>query len=388
MRKRGTTLLCHGLPSILVVLSLLMTVPGLAFSATGAPPRGSSQDKVLVKLNFDNGANGNLIPTPVDRDPVEQIAMLGKPPGTIVAGMVIGHWATKQIKFPISVSGPFACTLWADSQKGAKNAYFTIDIYKGTTLLEHYNTSRQTLGSDPVRYDISATLNVELAAGDTLSTSIYFFSDLVINPGTIIPQPAQATFLYGGGQYSSGISITTIPMIVNVPEPGVQDGVDFITFSAKVKEAFDADPSKMNYTLIITPPSGGTMKHLGKVNPQSTTEGLAFSLVWNYTKDNAKDGFYTITMDASYDGNTTFTNTSKYYVYIPRKAVTGFENTPMQPLIIGSVALAVIFIGFAVYYNRKKIFKNRYAGSKAGSKDKGPKARPKREKDEEADDED
>jgi hypothetical protein len=387
MRKLATSLLRLSLPSILVVFSLIMTVPGLAFSATGVPTRNSNQDMVLVKLSFDNGANGDLVPTSVVKDPVEQISMLGKPPGTVVAGIAIGHWATKQTKLPITVSGPLSCTLWADSQKGAKNAYFTVDLYKGTTLLKHYNTSRQTLGEDPVRYDISATLDIELAAGDTLSVSIFFFSDLVINAGTIIPQPAQATFLYGGGQYSSGISITTIPMIVTVQEPGVQDGVDFITFSAKVKEAFDADPSKMNFTFIITPPQGGNMKHMGKVNPQETSDGLTFSVVWNYTKDNAKDGFYTITMDVSYGGNTTpFTNTSKYYVYIPRKAVTGFENTPMQPLIIGSVALAVIFIGFAIYYNRKKIFKNRYAGSKASSKDKGPKAKPKREKDEEAED--
>ena len=317
---------------------------------TTAPP-----EKVPVKLYFNNGAMGDLVATPVNKETIEQTAMVGNHPP--VPAAPIGRWSTQQLKYSISLKGAFNCTFWADSEKGAKNAYFTIQVLRGTTALGIFNTTKLNLGQSPTRLDISEALDAELVSGDTLSVSVYFYADPI--PGIPFPQPAKGTFFFGGGHYTSSISITTQPLIVEVLKPEVNSAIEYIGFPAKVKEAFGADPSKMNYTMTITAPPGVKLNHLTPVDTQTTEDGLLFVIDWAFTKDNAKDGEYTVTMQASYDGNNTVTNTSKFFLVIPKEAVTDLSNTPTQPLIIIGALAGVGGVVIAVYLNRRKIFKGK-----------------------------
>jgi len=363
-----------------LLLSFVMLNPLLSGMALGGPhSRESTEENGPVDLYMNNGANGQLVPTPVGKETVEQINMVGSQPP--LPAIPVGRWTTAQINVPLSIQGPFSCTLWADSQKGAKNAYFVVDIYTGSTSLGRFNTSKIGLSMSPTRFDISGELNAELAAGDTLSATVYFYADWVVNPGSIIPQPAQATYLYGGSQYTSGVMITTLPIKVSVLQPAVENGVDYIVFSAKVKEAFDADSSKMFYNMTIQPPVGCEIAHTSKVDVRKTDEGLMFSVDWNYTKDKTENGDFIITMLASYDGNRTFTNTSTYYIKVPHKQVTGIEETPMQPLVLGSVGFGLILVSLAVYVNRKAIFKGRFASKKGPAKQRPKKVERSEEDD-------
>jgi hypothetical protein len=371
--------------ALALLICFFLTNPMLAGMALGIPPsRDATEYQGPVDLFLNNGANGQLIPTPVGKETAEQINMLGSQPP--VPAIPVGRWTTAQIKFPISISGPFSCTLWADSQKGAKNSYFVVDIYVGSTSLGRFNTSKKGLSMSPTRFDVSGELNAELATGGTLSATVYFYADWVVNPGSIFPQPAQATFLYGGGQYTSGIMVTTLPILVSVLKPAVENGVDYIVFSSKVKEAFDADLSKMFFNMTIEPPVGCEMAHTSKADVRKTEDGITFSVDWNYTKDKAVDGDFIVTMRASYDGNRTFTNTSTFNIKVPHKQVTGIEETPMQPLIMGSAGFGLVLVFLAVYVNRKTIFKGRYGTKKAlpkeqprtKAKEGGPKERPRK----------
>ena len=342
----------------LLVISLFCIFPWLPL-ATGSEVRdGTGQpDKVPVRLYFNNGAMGDLVATPVNKETIEQTTMVGNHPP--IPPVLLGRWSTQQLKYSLSVQGAFSCTLWADSEKGAKNAYFMVDILKGTTALGIFNTTKLNLGQSPTRLDISGTLDAELVSGDTLSVSVYFYADP--NAGVPLPTPAKGTFFFGGGQYTSGIRITTQPMMVEIQKPEVNSGIDYIGFPTLVKEAFGSDPSKMNYTMTITPPEGVKLKHLTPVETSTTSDGLLFVVDWEFTKDNAKDGEYTVSMTAGYDNNNTVTNTSKFFLKIPREAVTDLSNTPRQPLIIGGALAAVAGVLVVIYINRKKIFKGKAA---------------------------
>ncbi len=346
--------------------------------ASGNEPRDTTAppEKVPVKLYFNNGAMGDLVATPVNKETIEQTTMVGNHPP--IPAVLLGRWSTQQLKYSISVQGAFGCTLWADSEKGAKNAYFTVEVLRGTTVLGIFNTSKLNLGQSPTRMDISETFDAELASGDTLSVSVYFYADPT--PGIPFPQPAKGTFFFGGGQYTSSISITTQPLIVEVEKPEVNPAIDYIGFPAKVKETFGADPSKMNYTMTITPPPGVKLEHLTPVETETTEDGLQFIIDWEFTKDNAKDGEYTVTMQASYDGNNTVTNTSKFFLKIPKEAVTDLSNTPTQPLIIVGALAGVGGVVIAVYLNRRKIFKGKTVSkAKPATKQKVKKADPEDE---------
>jgi hypothetical protein len=268
--------------------------------------------------------------------------------------------------------------LWADSEKGAKNAYFMVDVLKGTTAVGIFNTTKIDLGQNPTKLEISGTLDADFVQGDTLSVSVYFYADP--NAGVPLPQPAKGTFFFGGGQYTSGISITTDPLIVDIKDPEVNSASDYIGFPALVEEAFGSDPSKMTYNMTLEPPSGVKMDHLTPVETQTTSQGLLFVVDWDYTKDNGKDGYYTVTMSASYDGNNTVTNTSKFFLKIPKAAVTDLSNTPRQPLIIGGALAGVAAVVVLVFVFRKKIFKGKAAPkTKTVSKTKVKKEGPEEE---------
>jgi hypothetical protein len=343
--------------SVLIIF-IFCIIPWLCLASASEPRDPSAPpDKVPVKLYFNNGAMGDLVATPVNKETIEQTAMVGNHPP--IPAAPVGRWSTQQLKSSISVQGAFGCTLWSTSEKGAKNAYFTVEVLRGTTALGIFNTSKFNLGQSPTRMDIAETLDAELVTGDTLSVTVYFYADP--NPAIPFPQPAKGTFFFGGGQYTSRISITTQPLIVEVQKPEVNSAIDYIGFPAKVKEAFGADPSKMNYTMNITGPPGVKLEHLTPVETQTTEDGLQFVIDWAFTKDNAKDGEYTVSMQASYDGNNTVTNTSKFFLVIPKEAVTDLNNTPRGPLIIVGALAGVGGVVIAVYLNRKKIFKGKTA---------------------------
>jgi hypothetical protein len=337
-----------------LIIFMFCSSPWLCLaSATEPRDPTAPPDKVPVRLYFNDGAMGDLVATPVKKETIEQTTMVGNHPP--VPAVLLGRWSTQQLKYTITIEGAFSCTLWADSEKGAKNAYFTVEVLRGTTALGIFNTTKVNLGQSPTRLDISETLDGELISGDTLSVAVYFWADP--NPGMPFPQPAKGTFFFGGGTYSSGITITTQPMIVEIKKPEVNSAIDYIGFPALVKETFGSEPAKMNYTMTITPPPGVKLEHLTPVQTQTTEEGLQFVVDWAFTKDNAKDGEYTVTMQASYDGNNTVTNTSTFNLVIPKAPVTDLNNTPLQPLIIVGALAGVCGVVIVVYMNRKKIFK-------------------------------
>jgi len=360
---------------ILIIFYFLSTMLFTAIPQSLAEGHRSdgAPERVPVNLNFDAGAMGDLVPSSVAKDPVEQVQALGNP----ITPYLVGRWTTNQVKFPLSVYGPFSCTLWAESQKGAKNAYFVVEITKGGAQVATINTSRQAIGTNPTRFELADTLNIELDTGETLTVTVNFYADLNVVAGTIFPQPAQITFLYGGAQYASKISITTLPIVIEIPRPEFDGSSEVISFSATVKEAFDTDPAKMNYSLTITPPVDCNMKTLSEVDTHETDEGTIFSVDWDYLKDKGKDGDYKITMAVSYDGNFSFTNSSKIYIEVPHKSVTNLNETPKQPLIIGSAGIGVLLVGLTVYFNRRTLFKKRYASTKSKASGKPRQAVPK-----------
>ena len=364
-------------PVLAFFIILFCTVPWLnpAIGTGPGDPAGTPQ-KVPVKLYFNNGAMGDLVATPVNKETIEQTVMVGNHPP--IPAVILGRWSTQQLKYSLSIQGPFGCTLWADSEKGAKNAYFMVDVLKGTTAVGIFNTTKLDLGQSPTKLEISGTLDAEFVQGDTLSISVYFYADP--NVGVPLPQPSKGTFFFGGGQYTSGISITTDPLIVEVKDPEVNSASDYIGFPSLVKEAFGSDPSKMTYNMSLEPPVGVKMNHLTPVETQSTDQGLLFVVDWDYSKDNAKDGEYTVTMQASYDGNNTVTNTSRFFLKIPKAAVTDLNNTPRQPLIIGGALAGVAAVVVVVFVFRKKIFKSKSAPkTKTAIKTKAKKEEPEDE---------
>jgi WD40 repeat protein len=132
--------------------------------------------------------------------------------------------------------------------------------------------------------------------------------------------------------------------------------------------------------MTIEPPSGVKLNHLTPVETETTSDGLLFIIDWEYTKDNAKDGDYTVTMETSYDGNNTVTNTSTFKMTIPKAAVTDLSNTPKGPLIILGALVGVGVVAVVVYINRKRIFR-----PKTSTKGKQTKKQEKKKSDEDQD---
>jgi hypothetical protein len=312
----------------------------------------------------------------VDGENVEQVNMFSTP--LIAPPLTIGRWNSKELKMPLSIYGEFSCTLWADSTTGANNAYFEVSILRGSTVVAEYNTSRKDIsaGAQPTRFDINDILNVELQGGETLGVMVGFDAD----PLSLI-SPAQATFYFGGGQYKSGITVKTLPIKIDIMEPDVEDNADFIGFKVLVKEAFDANPADMNFTIVITPPPGGQMKHLGQADSSKTDDGIMFSIDWDYTKEKKlKDGLYKVAMTATYDGNFTFSNSTSFNIDVPDVPITDLQPPELNPYVVGGAAVALVIVILAIYLNRRKIFRGklkRKGKGKVSVKGKGKKRPPK-----------
>jgi hypothetical protein len=317
------------------------------------PLEGDDPVPISVKLYFNDTTAGSMTPIPLDGEGVESQTLLGRPSALIQTPF--GRWATADAKMPLSVYGAFTCILWVESQQGAKNAYFVVEVYRESTKLHTYNTTKKDITATPTRFDIFDILNVEVRSGEALFVMVYFYADLTTS---FPPQPSQANFLYGGGEYTSGISITTVPMTIEIIEPEVEKDIEYISFRAKVMEAFDVDPNAMNVTMTITPPKDGEVKSLGKVEGLKTADGILYNVEWEYLKDKkAKSGEYTITLEASYDGTQVFTNTSKFTIEVPKRSVTDISQTPKEPFIIIGVVVLIIVVVLIGY--KKGLFKRR-----------------------------
>ena len=356
---------------IVLVMTLTILVPMAAIPTGAGPAQGSGDgpEPVRIDLYMNNSATGALIPVTVTHENVEARDMAGNP----ALPFVVGRWATADLKVPLSIYGAFSCTLWAESMDSAKNAWFEVEVYRDSTLLAEFNSTRQDLSTTPTKIVISDMLNVELRSGESLDVQVYYYADLMIVPGKILPQAARASFLYGGGEYTSGIAIITTPLTIEVIEPEVEPNVDYISFRASVKEAFDSDPGRMHPVLTVTPPPKGEFKTYSNATGTKTAEGILFNVDWEYTEDKAQDGKYTVTLELSYDGNLTFSNTTSFELDVPEKAVTDISQTPIKPFIIVGVVVLVGVLFFFAY--KKGLFKK----GRPRPKGKGakPKAKPK-----------
>jgi len=251
--------------------------------------------------------------------------------------------------------------------------YIAKEAYRLVNRLIHQN-------ADGVLEGVAAEadiLNVEVRSGESLDVQLHYYADLMIVPGKILPQPAQASFLFGGGGYTSGISIVTQPITIEILEPEVEPNVDYISFRASVKEAFDSDPARMNPTMTITPPQKGEFKTYTNATGTKTIDGILFNVDWEFTKDKAKDGKYTVTLDLSYDGNLTFSNTTSFELDVPEKSVTDISQTPKEPFIAIGIIVVVCLLLFIAH--KKGLFKRKKSKAKKGPKVKAkgmPKGKP------------
>lgn len=367
--SRGVYPMRSFLISILAIGTIVLLLVPMMNSVAG--PTQSDPEPVPTPLNFNDGATGTLTPLSVDTEQVEQVTIYGSPQPAPY--YFVGRWGTNDIKMPISIYGNFHCSLWAESADGARNAQFIVHIYKNSELVAEFNTSREDMDPTPTLFEITDVLNVDLNVGDNLVVWLYFRSDLILKPGQLFPKPAQAKFLYGGETYNSGISVVTLPIIVDILDPEIDKGIDFIGFRTKVQEAFDVDPSKMNFTLTITPPKDGEVRSLSEVDATKTDDGIIFSRDWDYNKDKAKDGKYTVTMEVRYGQNTTtFSNTTSFDIDVPEKPVTDLGDTPINPAVAALAVIGIVVVVLAIYLNRRGYFKRR--------KGKGKKAPPKKGK--------
>jgi len=357
---------------LVMTLTLLLPIAAIPNAAGPAQGTGDDPEPVMIDLYMNDSATGSLIPVTVDHENVEARDMAGNP----AIPYVVGRWATADLKIPLSIYGAFSCTLWIESLDSAKNAWFKVNIYRDSTLLAEFNSTRQDLTPTPTKIVISDVLNVEIRSGESLDVQLYFYADLIIVPGKILPQAARVSFLYGGGEYTSGISIVTLPMTIVVIEPEVEISVDYISFRATVKEAFDSDPSRMNPTMTITPPEKGEFKTYSNATGTKTADGILFNVDWEFTKDKAKDGKYTVTLELSYDGNVTFSNTTSFELDVPEKTVTDISGTPKESFIIVGVVVVICLLLFVAH--KKGMFKRKKGKTKTRPKAKGkPKAKPK-----------
>jgi hypothetical protein len=358
---------------IVIVMTLTLFLPMAAMPNGAGPAQGSGDgpEPVRIDLYMNNSATGSLIPVTVGHENVEARDMAGNP----ALPFVVGRWATADLKIPLSIYGSFSCTLWVESMDSAKNAWFEVEVYRDSTLLAEFNSTRQDLSPTPTKIVISDMLNAELRAGESLDVQVYYYADLIIVPNKILPQAARASLLYGGGQYTSGISIITTPLTIEILEPEIEPNVDYISFRATVKEAFDSDPGRMHPVLTVTPPPKGEFKTYSNATGTKTAEGVLFNVDWEYVEDKAKDGKYTVTLELSYDGNLTFSNTTSFELDVPEKAVTDISQTPIKPFIIIGV---FVLVGVLVFFAYKKgLFKKRKTRPKGKKTKTKAKARPK-----------
>jgi hypothetical protein len=328
-----------GITIALLLASLIALTPATSVSGQADEPKN-----IDLYLNGDP-FGGDLTPIP----PGRKIALDAATSGNPLIPTLVGSWITEELATTISVFGPVTASVWIKSNDEAKNAWIELEIFADTTKVGEFNSTKLDLTSTPIELIITGNLNVDLVGGEQLSIRLYFYSDM--KPSWPLPVPADATVLYGGGKYKSKVSVRTSPVTIEIPEPEVDKNVDYVGLRIRVIEAFNVDPAKLTLNLTVQGPS--FPKHLSNMSVTDENEYVVLMWDWYFLKDKAKDGDYTFMFMLSYDGNLTFTNTTKYYIDFPTKAVTQIEDTPWQDMAMPALIIVIAIVVLYMIYMKR-----------------------------------
>lgn len=340
---------------IVVALTFILLASAMhGTSATYEKPEPSfrASEGGVVTLHF-KGSTLTPIP-PTGGNASESAQASGRAFGARWMGTSIGDW-TLQMAGDLQIQGQFKAELWAKSDTGARNAGFRINIMINGNLEDSFFTDRKDVGPTPIKFTVSESLTLTVKGGDQFTVNLVWFSD----PNRVVGPSGGGEFLYGCTATDSFVAfeVNNPPLIVNITDPEITN--NDLTIKARIMDAIGADPGRIMYTLLIQGPTTPTPEHIEGPNIGSAAEnGTEISWTWHWRKDKSKSGEYTVTITASYDGNATYSNSTRMELKFPE--ISGAEGgflgggAGQSSIFIGIVMIVIIAIVSAIIFIKKR----------------------------------
>jgi hypothetical protein len=316
------------------------------------PPR--ADEGGAIKLHF-KGQGFTTAPPKAGNSTEEKATANGKNFGGRKMGTMIGEW-TFITKKDIQIQGSFLCDLWASSDKGAKGASFRVNVNtNGNNRLSFYSDQKEV--STPVKFSISGSATLAIAAGTEVGIGLVWISD----PNHFVGPSSGGNFLYGSSEHDSFVSITlaSSPMVVCISKPEMEK--DNVKMVINVTESLGMDPATFIYKLLIVGPATVLPEHLQGPTIAASENGTSVTWLWAARKSKALSGDYTVTATVSYDGNLTYQNSTKFIIsFSQAQTVDAFKNLTsaggglLLPMIIIVIAAGAGGGSYAVIRSRKK----------------------------------
>jgi len=360
MSPTGSPLALRRSVALAAVLLLAVSISLPATIASPSVPAGQTfsprdaGEGISLRLYFTGKTMGPEAPS--TNGSGESTPAPGRVWGCNVFGTPIGTWS-RILAGPVEIAGDLEVNLYAQSQSGAKDVGFRINMMKNGGETRDYYTNRQDVGPTPVLLTATGTYTQSFAAGDSLDIELVWISA----PTYLIGPCGGGEFVYGSREVDSEVSLTFAAhpiTIANITVPEDKLTRQKLTVKTDFTDALGAVPEKLAYAIAI---SGATAASPALLKgPVTSVAGnvTTVSWEWDHAADKAKSGSYTIAVTIGYDANHSVTNATTLPLRFDRVKVPPTNPIPGGDLgliaIIGGVAAAGICIAAVVLIRRRQ----------------------------------
>ena len=255
-------------------------------------------------------------------------------PSLMVMSQNVGLWSTVPLAKSLHISGAINTVFWAS---GSGIIYFEIRVLvNGESTGLTLTSGSIPLGSTPQEYTSSASgVDLELAAGDTfeIDVSVYLLGSNV-------------DIFWGSPEHPSNVKFTCDPVEVETPGYKIESASEKVIVNATIVSAFGPDDIA-NCSIEFQGPAEA--EHILELEPEMDNGSLVLYWVWEYGKDNTKNGEeYTILITAlDNSGNSWSSNASE-----PIKLEFDQGGGVSGNILIGVVL--IIFIVVVIFIVKKR----------------------------------
>lgn len=297
--------------TLAIILSISMTLGIFATMSSNV----NSEEAVIKEVGlylYDTGSNGRLSANFPQGNNTTEVQCSGTQStgSSLVGGYVnpnayVGTWKLGMITSSVKINADVSVIFWAKSNEGARDTTFRFRINYNDNNIADFQVNAGDLNPTPKKVIADGTLNseTELKSGDTFELQIYYYAGS--NP--IFGNDAE--ILVGGVIQNEATNLAVKPKTSPLSIVAISTTTtDIVTISANLNESFGADLSKLFYEVKI----GGNVqgKSISSVKTGGGENNTIVSFEWDYKRDGATEGKYTISLGVSYNGKDKVINTT------------------------------------------------------------------------------